>query len=247
MHEIDMQQMSEAFFPCWKAAAEHLNKQAQGGIQSWLRAHPYPPFLEHLSFRLGNQLFFVRVEDSDGHVQGPGGVHGLISVAKAANGVACLLRMRHKLGGAWAPEIRGWGLVDAKTGLAFDPVALVTEAKVEMTPWELHDFAVQVVRKHLESQGLRLMSWQANPEVDPSIWFFGKGNQPEWVVVRCVKYPSSEAPRPSNWSVIANRCERLSPVGHFASVSLVSVDQPFTSQHEAPVVDLHRILTRVLH
>lgn len=43
MYEIEMHEMSEAFFPCWKAAGIHLSKQADGGIQSWLRAHPYPP------------------------------------------------------------------------------------------------------------------------------------------------------------------------------------------------------------
>ena len=48
MYEIEMHEMSEAFFPCWKAAGIHLSKQVDGGIQSWLRAHPYPPFLEHL-------------------------------------------------------------------------------------------------------------------------------------------------------------------------------------------------------
>ncbi len=70
MYEIEMNEISEAFFPCWKAAGIHLSKQVDGGIQSWLRAHPYPPFLEHLSFRLGNQLFFVRVDDVDGMVAG---------------------------------------------------------------------------------------------------------------------------------------------------------------------------------
>mgnify|MGYP001373253204 CR=1 FL=1 len=36
MYEIEMQEMSEAFFPCWKAAGIHLSKQVDGGIQSWL-------------------------------------------------------------------------------------------------------------------------------------------------------------------------------------------------------------------
>lgn len=61
MHNIEMQEMSPDFLKCWQAAGMHLDKQVQGGIKSWLRAHPYPPVLEHLSFRLGNQLFFVRV------------------------------------------------------------------------------------------------------------------------------------------------------------------------------------------
>jgi hypothetical protein len=78
MHNIEMHEMTEAFFPCWTAAGIHLSKQVDGGIQSWLRAHPYPPFLEHLSFRLGNQLFFVRIEDVDGKAQGPGTSVGLL-------------------------------------------------------------------------------------------------------------------------------------------------------------------------
>lgn len=71
MHSIEMQEMTPDFMACWQAAGMHLNSQVDGGIHSWLRAHPYPPVLEHLSFRLGNQLFFVRIEDVSGNVEGP--------------------------------------------------------------------------------------------------------------------------------------------------------------------------------
>ncbi len=112
MYEIEMNEISEAFFPCWKAAGIHLSKQVDGGIQSWLRAHPYPPFLEHLSFRLGNQLFFVRVDDVDGKVQGPGNPQGAVTAARSANGRACILPMKKKLfGGAWVADMPGWGLL----------------------------------------------------------------------------------------------------------------------------------------
>ena len=60
-----------------------------------------------------------------------------------------------------------------------------------MTPWEVHDMAVQVVRDYLEKEGFELMSWQGNPEVDPSIWFVGKTRRTEWVVVRPAKFPAS--------------------------------------------------------
>lgn len=236
MHEIEMHEMSEAFFPCWKAAGIHLSKQVDGGIQSWLRAHPYPPFLEHLSFRLGNQLFFVRVEDADGKVQGPGNPRGFITAAKAANGRACVLPMKKKLfGGAWEADMPGWGLLDADTGRPINPVTLITDQKIEMTPWEVHDMAVQVVRDYLEKQGFGLMSWQGNPEVDPSIWFIGKTKRPEWVVVRSAKFPANSAMRPGNWQSIAAGCSKMSPTGHFASVAIVSADQPFESGDEQPV------------
>lgn len=236
MHNIEMHEMTEAFFPCWKAAGIHLSKQVDGGIQSWLRAHPYPPFLEHLSFRLGNQLFFVRIEDVDGKAQGPGTIRGLAAAARDGNGHACILPMKKKLfGGSWVADMPGWGLLNAETRKPMNPVSLVTEEKIEMTPWEVHDMAVQVVRDYLQKEGFELMSWQGNPEVDPSIWFVGKTRRPEWVVVRSAKFPASNADRPTNWAAIADGCARLSTTGHFASVAVVSVNQPFASSEEAPV------------
>ncbi len=136
MHEIEMNEMPDAFFPIWKAAGIHLSNQVDGGIQSWLRAHPYPPFLEHLSFRLGNQLFFVRVEDTDGKVRGPGNDRGFITAAKMANGRACVLPMKKKLfGGAWVAEMPGWGLLDSDARRPVNPVALVTDEKITMTAY----------------------------------------------------------------------------------------------------------------
>ena len=236
MYEIEMQEMTQDFFLCWKAAATHLNNQVDVGIQSWLRGHPYPPFLEHLSFRLGNQLFLIRVEDVDGKVQGPGSMNGLITAAKNANGHACILPMKNKLlVGTWVADKPGWGLVDANTGASINPAALVTEERIEMTPWEIHDMAVQVVRDYLKENGFQVMSWQGNPEVDPSIWFIGESKSPEWVVIRSVKFPAMEGKRPRNWEGIANKCAKVSTTGHFASVALVSVTQPFKSDKEEPV------------
>lgn len=236
MYEIETLEMSDAFLPIWRAAGIHLNKQVDGGIQSWLRAHPYPPFLEHLSFRLGNQLFFIRVEDVEGKVQGPGNLQGFITAARNANGQACVLPMKKNfLTGAWVTDMPGWGLLSAETRRPIDPLSLITDQKIETTPWEVHDMAVQVVRSYLEKQGFELMSWQANPEVDPSIWFIGTTKRPEWIVVRSAQFPANSAVRPANWQAIAAGCSKMSVTGHFASVAVVSVDQPFGSGDEPPV------------
>jgi hypothetical protein len=236
MYDIEMQEISPDFFASWKAAWVHLDKQVDGGIQSWLRAHPYPPFLEHLSFRLGNQLFFVRIEDIDGDVSGPGTLHGLSAVANGSNGHACILPMKKNiLDGAWSADLQGWGVVDANTRLPLNPVDLVTDKKIEMTEWELQDLAVQVVRDSLKKDGFQLLTWQGNPEVDPAIWFIGETKKPEWVVVRTVKFPANQAERPVNWSEIIKSCSRLSSTGHFASVAVSSSNQPFLSSDEAPV------------
>lgn len=236
MFDIEMQKMSPEFFDCWKAAALYLDKQAGEGELSWLRAHPYPPYLEHLSFRIGNQLFFVRVKDVDEKVEGPGTLEDLITAADGNNGHACVMPMKkNATGEEWIPDTGGWGLIDASTGNPVDPRSLVTNEKIEMTPWEMHDMAVQVVREYLENKGYQLMSWQTNPEVDPSIWFIGDSKGPEWVVVRATRYPEAHVPPPENWEAIANNCTGISEAGYFASVALAGSEQKFESEDEEAV------------
>ena len=122
-------------------------------------------------------------------------------------------------GDGWVADVQGWGLVDAKTGKPVNPVELVTDEKMEMTQWELQDFAVQVVGDQLEKEAHQLMSWQGNPDVDPAIWFVGDSKKPEWVVVRAARYPEKDAVRPVNWNAIAAGCANMSQIGHFASVA----------------------------
>ncbi len=246
MHNIEMQQASQEFARCWKAAGVHLQKMAQGDIP-WLKATLYPPFLEHLSFRMGNQLFFVRLEDVDGRLDVPGNRRGLEWIANECKGHACVMRMRRK-GAEWLVEESGWGLSDLRTGRVVDPVLLISDELIEMTDWELQDFGVQVVRSYLEKQGRTLMSWQGNPTVNPSIWFIGDDG-PEWVVVRVARYPKMSVEPPENWSAIAESCARLGKLGHFASVGVASMDDPFDPSGAAPATPLwrgHGMLVRFL-
>lgn len=224
MHDLEMHPPSAEFAKCWQAAGRHIQTLGQGPLKSWLKADLNPPFLEHLSFRLGNQLFFIRIEEAGSALRVPGSRAGLMAIADGCGGIACLMPMR-KQSGEWQPERSGWGLIDAKSGRVVDPPELITDEKIEMTDWELQDFAVQIVRDQLVKAGRKLMSWQGNPAVDPSIWFVGDRG-PEWVVVRVVRYPGLQATPPANWASISNECARLGKEGHFASVAVASADDP---------------------
>jgi len=236
MHEIEAQTPAPEFLACYQAAGQHLQKRAGGTRLNWLKAMPTPPFLEHLSFAMGNQLFFLRIEDADDRLNVPGNRSGLHSIASGCRGFACLLLMRCGPGG-WVPVNPGWGLIDSQSGGPVIPPDLVRDEPVEMTDWELHDFAVQTVRTCLEKEGREIMSSQGNPSVDPSLWFVGdKG--PEWVVVRAVRYPDRDAPVPGNWNEIEESASRLSRNGHFASVAIASAEDSFDS--DAPPTPLWR-------
>jgi len=219
VYEINMQESEDVFKQAWQMAGKQLEAQGQGAV-NWLRAHLQPPFLEHLSFRLGNQLFFVRIEGEG--LDAPGNRIGLNNIAEGCRGHACLMPMRLR-DNQWVPELPGWGLLDAHTGRPLDPPTLITDDPIDMTDWELLDFAVQVVKDMLVGDGRELMSWSNDPQINPSIWFVGEQG-PEWVVVRTTRYPEMEAPMPENWQTIVNECARLSSIGHFASVAVACED-----------------------
>src|SRR5215217_8719480 len=108
MFNIEMHEVSEEFAHCWGAAGRHIEARVQGPMR-WLKANLNPPFLEHLSFRLGNQLFFVRVEDVEGRLAVPGTREGLLMIARECKGHACTMPMGEKAG-TWSPEVPGWGV-----------------------------------------------------------------------------------------------------------------------------------------
>ena len=239
MHDIEMNEATEEFARCWQAAGKHLQSQTHDGQLNWLKANLNPPFLEHLSFRLGNQLFFIQITDVDGSVRGPGNPRGFRTIADGCNGHACQMPMRFD-GQSWETAEPGWGLIDDISGKLINPIELISDEKIEMSNWEQHDFAVQVVRDFItEKLGHQLMSSQGNPAVDPSIWFVGE-NGPEWVVVRSVKYPEQEASRPENMTDIAANCSKLGNKGHFASVSFANSDDAFDPSGGVPPLPLWR-------
>ena len=235
MHTLEMGKITSEFAGCWQAAGQHLHQQAQrqGLTVIWLKAMLHPPFLEHLSFSIGNQLFFVRVEDVERRLDCPGSRRGLMSISEGCKGHPCIMPMRTS-GPTWTADRPGWGLLHATTKGVVDPVALGTDEQIEMTDWEVHDFAVQIVREQLKKDGRQIMSSQGNPAVDPSLWFVGD-HGPEWVVVRVVRYPEREAERPANWARIAENCARLSRRGHFASVSVANADNSFEEGPESVI------------
>ena len=92
LYQIEPVALPEAFKSAWSAAAKHLQKVSQHQL-SWLRAHLYQPMDHHLSFRVGNQLFFVFVQVEGGIPVDERSRDLLLRVAEQAKGVACLMPM----------------------------------------------------------------------------------------------------------------------------------------------------------
>lgn len=235
MHEITMAEPSRDFLAMWQAVGNHIQSFFHDRLQGCLQVDPRPPFLEHLSFRLGNQVFFIRVEDIDELAEVPGNRGGPLTMAKGWNGYPCLMPMRRTLQ-SWEPDCPGWGMIDLRDGQRINPSMLVTDEPVAMTDWELLDFAVQVVRNDRKDRGYEIMSSHSNTQVDPNIWFVAeKAKGAEWVVVRAARYPERRAERPANLEAIARNVAHISRHGHFASVSFASVSFASVDEPNGPL------------
>ena len=64
MHQVEQEEPSQRFKRAWQVSGRHIQTCGQGGI-NWIRATLRSPMIEHLSFRIGNQLIFVFVEAAE--------------------------------------------------------------------------------------------------------------------------------------------------------------------------------------
>ena len=224
MYDINMGEVTDEFRACWSAAGRHLGSKHESLV--WLRAHLSLPIIEHMSFRLGNQIFFVELYDVEELVTTPNNnSDGLISFAKQCNAIPCLFPMK-KAGNEWKALNNGWNLFNPISQEPVLPEQLITDETVVMSDWEVQDMAVVLVKNRLEESGNKIMSWQSNPAVYPSIWYEGESG-PEYVIVGAVRYPVREALLPSNVSEIKSGSAKMSDIGYFISVSLAAHDDPF--------------------
>lgn len=129
--------------------------------------------------------------------------------------------------------ISGWGLIDARTQIPFNPVDLVSEENIEMTQWELQDFAVQIVRNYLTDNGFEVMSYNSHPGVNPSIWFM-KDDFPEWVIVNFGVFPQMEVESPVNLDEIKNSAGMVGCQGNFANV-FIAAQAEITNLTDSPI------------
>lgn len=222
-------EMTPEFQQCWQYAGQYLNQRIKDTGGSWLRAE-LPPFREHLSFVLGNQIFFIQIMDVDNPLNGWVHENRLQAVVTEANGIACLMPMRKK-GDEWQPTVSGWGLVDHKTGQPLSPFDLITDETIEMTDWEIHDFGIQTVRDHLREAGWTIESWQSDPQVDPSI-FAHKTDERCAFVVRTANKGPHIAPRPDNATQTSDWLETQGYEAKFIGMKVASLDVPWHTDPE---------------
>lgn len=222
MYKIEPRNTSQDFRDACQAARQHIHDQGQGRV-FWINAVLNPLEPDHISFMVGNQLYFVFVEAAEFTLEGDGG--RMLRAAEEANAIPCLMPMKEVREG-FEPNRDGWGLLHAEGNQTIDPFVLETDELIELSDWDLQDLAVQIVEDSLRKEGKTILSTQSSLHVDPSLWFEDGGNS-YWVVVRAVRMPELDADPPANILEINELCSHEAHGGFFASISVANGDDPF--------------------
>ena len=227
MFPVEFETASEDFVPCWQAAGVHLSEMNELGRKRFIRASLTPIVLEHLSFVLGNQIFFIHVCDVNNEVQPPTSVKRCIYAAELGNGVPCILEMQKDESGDWMPANEGWGLKHAETNELINLQDYMTNEDVEITDWEVADVANLRVVKEIEESGGTILSTNSDPNVHPSIFFVDEDEIPNFVVVVAARYPNDPELDEGLIEKIKEGVSGFATSGYIAEVTLVSADDPF--------------------
>ena len=190
----------------------------------------------HTSFRIGNQLFFIHIVDLDDNMETPGSIEGFISICERFQCLACLIPVRKK-NNKWVIENLDWGLIDAKTRDVIDPYQLVSDEKIVMSDYEIHEMGNDYVRYHIitKNLGYKVSSFIIDPDIIPSI-IFNKENEQCCVLVK-VSYDPNPGVRQEDFKDELENMKSSFPdmTVYFAGVHLFGQEQMKQKDYTLPL------------
>ena len=241
LHDIPHQDISNDFWMAYQYARHYLNSKMNAPAV-WLRNHLNQPFIEHMAFAFGSQVYFIFVRTEGAQVN-ENYVNRFLERCEDCNAIPCFMTMLPNNDGTYSPKYEGWNLrLISSQDVTIDPSYLWDDKKVPMTDWELYDFAVDTVYKYIkENNGIpeEQITRHSNIGIDPQIWF-EQGPRKYYVVVRQTLYPEMSVERPPNSVEMATQLLEHGATGYFASVSLACVDTFDDDGEEKEIVAPYR-------
>jgi len=209
---IGRQEPSEIVLRARSLAGEHLEKlfvkfndgkSDQFERLHWVKPELTSPSFEHFTFGYKSAVFAVLVDVLvDGQSKIPSQkIELLCQESLKYNLVPCLFEVVYSkikpdenglysgVYGKASYNLRvptlGWNLRHARTGELIEPMTFGKDYNVQMSEWELRNFAIGVVRSYgIEKAGYIFDSFCDIPDIDPQIWFHDNSGRRSWVIVR---------------------------------------------------------------
>ena len=190
--EIDKVAPSELFIDVMNISGQFLHgKMVEVEDCSWLKSELTRPSFDHFSIAYKNQVFSILIDIRDENGNSflpPEFLKRQLVESEKNNLIPCLFPVIVENMDASTARIldnSNWNLFNSISGDCIIPENLISDNKIEMSQWELHNFAIMQMRFMLKEKGFKIVSFQNVIGVDPQIWFVDLDGKNSWVVVRC--------------------------------------------------------------
>lgn len=183
------------YLEAFKTAGLHLQTcmDASDATFGWIKMRPSKPAFADLVFAGGQRMYAVLLVamTSQKKAEGGSGVSVQFDIPHEQHELLLQECERYRLEpvafplwlGIMQPLTTDWNLFSLKTMQPITPGSEPDLPPVPMSEWELCNFCVGQVIQEIESEGLRLFSYQDIPGIYPSLWFRDAEDNRAWVAV----------------------------------------------------------------
>jgi len=225
--EIDNHRASDLFMAARDFAGNHIQQFINSNPDyKWYKIEYTHPCFDHFSFKYKNQIFSILVD-----IRNPDGKSFLppeflkrqLNEAEKNNLVPCVFPV--VIDNPDDPALNtikivgdGINLFHTVKKTPIIPEDIGTDEKILMSHWEKHNYAIMQARLVLKEKGVKVVSFQDIPVVNPQLWMLNDVGEKCWVVVRYYTGTKEATITPEEITEITRRCFKFN--GYFCSVGL---------------------------
>jgi len=206
----------------------------------WIKTELSYPSFDDFTFAYRNKIFSVLVErakETENNKFSFGNerrVKTLTHECKNNNLTPCIFPIIENNEGGYI-FYGEWNLINAITKKFVAPITEASDELIEVSDWELQNWAVQIVADNIYNQGLKLFSYCDVLGIEPNIWFENAEGKTCWVEVLFTKYPNKDKPFSfKNWP-----SEVLKHDGYKAIVSFANAENFSEKIYRAQAADVN--------
>ena len=161
----------------------------------WLKTEPTPLGFADFVFAYKNQVFAVIVmrekKNEDGSSFGdPQKRSYLLQEARKNHLIPCAFFVYEEEQKSFSGK--SFNLRHALRYHPIDPIEKASDKLIELSDWELKNWAVSIVVQYLNQEGYRIDFYTDDPGIAPNIWFTDENGKKCWVQVLYTMYPDND-------------------------------------------------------
>lgn len=156
----------------------------------WIQLELSCPAFQHLSFAYKGNIYSVLFEfvNHDGNYVREQDIENQLRECQENDLVACTLPMDYE---TYEPLVGGTHLI---LTLTREPVVFSSrQGNIPMSPWEINNFGIDIVKSHLKGDGQTILSFCDVLGVEPNIWFEDELGRRSYVIVKTISGNTPEA------------------------------------------------------